>query len=271
MRFLLFLIALCTAAPASAKPRAVSLDYCSDQYLLMLGDPEQITALSRGSDKDYSYLRAQSAPYPKVRPNLEEVAPHKPDIVLRQWGGGANAEELFSRFDATVVSLDYPDDFDGVIDNILLAAAVLEQMEKGEALVSHLQERLHKLETRTESHKNMRALYVTPGGVTAAANTMIDAIFKAAGIINISAEAGQNYWPPLPAEALLLAPPELIVSGFFVSKDEQINFWSSARHPALQKLLRDTPTVQLPPDIISCAAWFSVDAAEMIAQETRHP
>ncbi len=261
----LAIIMACAAAfPAAAQPRAVSLDYCSDQYLLKLADPAQIAAISRGSDKDYSYMREAAGPYRKIRPSLEEAAPLKPDLIFRQWGGGANAERIFSRFDAKVVTLGYPEDFDGVKANVRLVADALGQQERGEALIAEIDRRLETLE-RGAKETPLKALYATPGGVTAGAHTMIDAVMAAAGVVNLTAEAGQSYWPALPAEALILDPPGLIVAGFFDAADERINYWSAARHPAIRKFFEATPTVSLSPDIISCAAWFSLDAAEAIA------
>ncbi len=264
---LIALAALAAVSETAAKPRAVSLDYCADQYLLKLADPDQIAAISRGATADYSYMRKAAAGFPKIRATIEETAPLSPDIVLRQWGGGANAQYAFARFGAKVVSLGYPEDFSGVEDNIHLVAHALDQEDRGEALIRDLEKRLMALKTKTDGANKRGALYVTPGGVTAGARTMIDAIITAAGLNNAAAEAGQSYWPALPAEALLLAPPEIIIGGFFTARDERINHWSAARHPALAKLFDKTPTVQLSADLISCAAWFSVDAAEQIARE----
>jgi len=252
---------------AEAKPRAVSLDYCSDQYLLKLADPDQIIAVSRGSDKDYSHMRDEAAPYRKIRASVEEVFALEPDVVLRQWGGGANANDAFSRFGADVVALGYPDAFKGVIDNIRLVADALEQGERGDVLISELEDQLALL--HLSASPEIRVLYVTPGGVTAGAGTMIHAMITAGGVTNIAAEEGKSYWPPLPAEELLLNPPQLIIAGFFGSQDEQINYWSAARHPAIAKLFANTPTLHLPTDLISCAAWYAADASAMIAEKAQ--
>lgn len=266
-RLIVLLLAFAAANPAAAKPRAVSLDYCADQYLLKLADKEQILAVSRGADKDYSHLRAQAAGHDRIRPAQEEVLIRAPDIVLRQWGGGANAEKAFGAHGARVVSLGFPEDFSGVKDNIRLVAQALEQRERGEALIAEMDNRLDALASSPQA--KTRALYVTPGGVTAGAHTMIDAVINAAGLVNIAAEEGKSYWPSLPAEEVLLAPPDFIVGGFFVSRDEEINHWSASRHPALKRVLSQTPSVQLPADLVSCPAWFSVDGAEMIAKGAR--
>ncbi|WP_375202171.1 ABC transporter substrate-binding protein [Hyphococcus sp.] len=270
MRWLAVILLLAAPISALAKPHAVSLDYCADQYLLKLADPAQIAAVSRGADKDYSYLRNAAATHKKIRPSLEEVAPLEPDLILRQWGGGSAAERTFSRFGATVVTLGYPEDFDGVKENIRLAANALDQPERGAALIAEMERRLSALNEPAHK-KRINALYVTPGGVTAGAHTMIDAMMDAAGVVNLTAQAGQSYWPALPAEAVLMAPPELIVAGFFDSVDEDVNYWSASRHPALRKLFQRTPTVSLGPDVVSCAAWFSVDGAEAIAEAAGTP
>lgn len=264
--FTLLIASLALLSSATqAKPTVVSLDYCADQYLLLIGEPAQIAALSRGADKHYAYLRADAAAYPKIRSTAEEVLARKPDIVLRQWGGGANAAEAFGRLGVNVVSLGFPNDFEGVKDNIRITAAALQQDAKGEAVVRELDRRLEALAAQTSEHPPQRALYVTPGGVTAGAQTMINAIIEAAGMINIPAQNGQSYWPPLPAEKLLLDPPGFIVAGFFQSRDEHINHWSAARHPALLALIDETPGVQLSADVISCASFHSIEAAETIA------
>ena len=93
---IIFAMAAALAA-AAAKPSAVSLDYCADQYLLALADDDQILAVSRGADKHYSYMREAAAPFHKIRASMEEALVLKPDIIFRQWGGGANAESAFGR------------------------------------------------------------------------------------------------------------------------------------------------------------------------------
>jgi len=266
IRWGIFLFALVAALPAAAKPRAVSLDYCADQYLLKLADDDQILAVSRDADKEFSYMRQAAAKYRKIRPAREEALALTPDIILRQWGGGMNAQEAFGAGGAQVVSLGHPENFGDVRENIRLAASALGQKNRGEALIAEMDSHLNALAQKRKPA--WRALYVTPGGVTAGTRTMIDAIITAAGLINIAAAEGKSYWPPLPAEQLLLSPPEFIVGGFFISRDEKINHWSAARHPALNRLMADTPSVQLPTDLTSCAAWYSADAAELIATST---
>lgn len=239
--------------------RIFSADYCADQLALALAEPADIVALSVDADKDFSYLRGKANGIAQARADAEKVLAANADVVLRFWGGDAARLE---RLGVKVVTLGYAADFDAIKENIETAAAAIDRTKEGYALISEIDQRLTALAARGRAE--ISALYVTPGGVTAGKNTMIDAILNAAGVNNQAADAGHSYWPPLSAEALIAEPPHFIVTGFFSANSERINHWSAARHPALRKALNATPRVDLPTDILSCPGWFSLDAAEAI-------
>ncbi len=264
------LAALTASAPAEAEgiaaTRAVSLDFCADQFLLALADPSEIAALSRDATRDFSYLRKKADGYPKIRPDVEELLRIDPDVAFRFWGGDGSR---LSRAGIPILTLDYAADFDGVRANIRKVANALNRQDEGDALIAQMDRRLAALAARPATDR--RALYVTPGGVTAGGGTMIDAILGAAGVVNLAAAEGGVGWPALPAERLIERPPDLVVAGFFTSNAERINHWSAARHPALKSLFANVPTVQLAPDVVACPGWFAVDAAEAIADAAMIP
>jgi len=255
-----FIVLIAAAFPAAASARALSTDFCADQYLLALADPADIAALSPDADKDFSYMRAKAEGVRRSRPGAETALALSPDVVLRFWGGD---EARLKALGLNVVTLEYASDFDGVKANIAAAAAALGEDARGRDLIKAIDARLDYLGHRKGPHP--AALYVTPGGVTAGKGTMIDAILGAAGVRNIAAENGLAYWGSLPAEAVVADPPALIVTGFFSANSERINHWSAARHPAFRKIFGETPTIHLSTDVLSCPGWFSLDAAETIA------
>lgn len=253
---------------ASAGPRVLSADFCADQLVLALADPSQIAALSPDAEKDFSFHRARAQGLPRARADAESVLASGADVVLRFWGGDA---ARLGRLGVEVVTLDYAADFAGVKRNIEAAAKAMQREQEGAALIAAIDRRLSALAARGPA--GVTALYVTPGGVTAGKETMIDAILSAAGVGNAAADAGLSYWPPLSAEAVVADPPSFVVAGFFTSNAERINHWSAARHPALAQLLKATPGIAPPADVLSCPGPQSVAAAEMIrgAAETRDP
>ena len=84
-----------TASPSDRPMRIVSLDFCSDQYVLKLADRAQILALSPDAGREFSFMREAAAGLPTVRPVAEDVLILQPDLVIRSYGGGPKAGVFF--------------------------------------------------------------------------------------------------------------------------------------------------------------------------------
>lgn len=250
-------LAFLAAAAAGGGPRVFSADFCADQMALALADRDDIAALSPDALKDFSRYRARAAGLPRRRADAETVAASGADVVLRYWGGdGAR----LAGFGVKVVTLGYAADFDAVASNIRTAAAALGRKDRGARLIAALDRRRTALAALGPSGRS--ALYVTPGGVSAGAGTMIDSIFAAAGVEN-EMRARQG-WPATPLERLALDPPEIAVAGFFNANAERADNWSAARHPAFARIFERAHAIFLTPDVIACPGAFSIEAAEMI-------
>ena len=71
------------AALAQAPSRVVSINLCTDQLLMALAEPGQITAVSRWARRpDMSFLAAKAQSIPVMRGSAEEVLRLRPDLVL---------------------------------------------------------------------------------------------------------------------------------------------------------------------------------------------
>lgn len=257
MKTLIIAAAFIASGAAAAGPRVFSADYCADQYALALADRADIAALSLNSRRDFSYARHDAAGLPQARDSLEYVVGSKTKVLLRSWGSDT---DRFERAGIRVVTLGDAADFDGIRRNIRLAADALGDPAKGESVIAAMDVRLRALAARPRIE--VTALYVTPGGVTAGRQTLIDALFKAAGVANAAGHL--NYWPALPLEALIERPPSFIVAGFFRADEVGADNWSAALHPAFGKIFENARVVHLPADILSCPAWFATDGAELI-------
>ena len=253
------LFALAAPAAGAETPRVVSLDYCADQYVLALADRAQIAGLSTGPDEAYSALRDRAEGLPRLKDAAEDVITREPDVIVRSYGGGPRARRLYDRLDYAVHDLGFAQDFEDIRETVRRTARALGRPERGEALVADMDAALARA---ADGHAGRpAALYVTPGGVTAGAGTLIHEILTAAGFENIAAREGGAGWRELPLEALVLDPPELIVTGFFDQPANRVDNWTSTRHPVLRAQLAQTPTVHLEGAYLGCGAWFMADAA----------
>lgn len=258
---------------AFAQPQqaVVSLDYCADQYVLALSERQHIRGLSPASQSSYAYYKDQAQGFPQLRAEAETIIDVNPTIVVRQWGGGFQAPDLLKGFGIDVAQIGFGHAFETAERNLRQMGDALHAEEKAEELIRNMRQRLDAIDSSLGAKPaRPRALYLTPGGVSAGKGTFVDVILTRAGVINITAEQGLAGWPAVDLEDLVLNPPDLIITGFFDLGAEQPSHWSIARHSYLQTLFDDVPTLHLPGRLLACSAWFSVEAVEHI-YEKAHP
>lgn len=250
---------LTMAAPAVAEARplrVMSLDQCGDQYALALA-PEAELALSPRADDPDSYLQGEAAGHRRLRPTLEAAVAFKPDVVVRYWGGDPRMLARLEQSGARIVNLDDATDFEGVRGNVRKAAAALHVPLRGEALVKRMDGKLAAAVPARATPKP--ALYLTAGGFTAGAGTLVDAILRAAGLRNAAKTPG---FAPVSVEQIAMSPPRRFVLGFF---DLSRSDWRGpGRHPVVRKASQGRVAARLPGSTLTCPAWFAADAALQI-------
>ena len=245
---------------ADAPRRIVSLDYCADQYVLKFADREDILALSPDARKRFSYMRAEAAGIPTVRPRAADVLALQPDMVVRTYGGGHDIADFMQEPGVPIVQIGFPQSIAEVRDEVLRVGTELGKPDEAEKLVADMDRRLKALAERSGPQREV--LYMTPAGVTAGEGTLVHELFVAAGLRNFQNRPG---WTPLPLERLAYDRPDVIAAAFFESKTNHVDNWSAARHPVARAQLRELPVVALEGSWTSCGGWFLLDAVEALA------
>jgi len=263
----IFFAFLTLFSPVEAKPRAVSLDYCADQFLLALADRDQIMALTTDAIESHSFYQKKAEGLPLFHATSEEVLHMRPDLVIRTWGGFTMLPFL-TRAHMAVVSAEYGRGPDILYKNMRRIGAALQQSGRAEAMIQDQKARLRALKAKIhgsghQGHK-LRAAYITPGGVTAGANTSVNDIIKGAGLTSLAEEWGLTGWQTVPLEALIKNPPDIIIGSFFHQKNLHVSHWSLSRHDQIKKMLATIPTIMIPGRYLSCNGLFSIDASEYI-------
>jgi iron complex transport system substrate-binding protein len=258
--------AVASEAPASI----VSLDYCADQYVIALADPQRVVALSQESRSEYSYFAEEAADYSMLRPTSEEVLMTGAEIVVRQWGGGFNAPSHLARFGVATAQVAFGDDIESTRKNLRTMGSAFDATEKANALIADMNARLDRVaKNLPPEEEKIRAMYVTPSGFTTGEGTFVHAVLEAAGVQNLSAEGARRGWFSLNLEVIALDPPDMIIAAFFDLRSQRVSHWSIARHSFVQKTLETTPVVWIPSAVVACSAWFVVDAVEAINEAAR--
>ena len=249
-------------ATAEARPlRIMSLDQCADQYVLALR-PDAELALSPRADDPDAWLREAARGRARVRPTLEAAVTFQPDVVVRYWGGEPRLLARLEGRGTPTATIADTSDFRGIRANIRSVAEALDAAPRGEALIRRMDARLARAAPRTAERPT--ALYLTPGGFTAGRETLVDAIFHAAGYRNA---ADRPYFNPVSVERIALFPPVRFVLGFF---DQPRGDWRGpGRHPVVRKAAEGRVAARLPAAALTCPAWFAADAAALLSEGGR--
>ncbi|AAK23174.1 ABC transporter substrate-binding protein [Caulobacter vibrioides] len=250
-------------AGAWAAPRVMSLDSCADQYVLALAPREAIVGLSHRAVAPDSYLRDKAAGLPLRRATFESLVSARPALVVRQWGGDARLTKALQAKGVATVTLDDATDFDGVRANVRKVAVALDRRPQGEALIAGMDARL---KAAAGAGRGRETLYLTPSGYTAGANTLIDAMLRAAGYANATKAA---YFAPVSLEQMVMTPPAAVVLGMFDRARAGADRWGPGRHAALRRAVETRAVAELPAAMVGCSAWFAADAALVLARAAR--
>jgi iron complex transport system substrate-binding protein len=242
---------LLTLTLAHAAPRVVSLNLCSDQLLVLLA-PEQVAALTPlARDPSLSFVAAQAARLPVVRPTAEAVLRLHPDLVLAGLYGAQTTAALLEQEGLPVLRLDMPQDFAGIRQQTIQLATRLGVPARGVALIAAMDATLREL--RHPAHP-VTALAWEPRGYTAGPDTLMDTVLHAAGLVDIG--TGRR----VGLEALLRHPPDLLVVP------------QASADPSLATDLLNDPAVAaiprriVPAPLTICAGPFTAEAAALLAR-----
>jgi iron complex transport system substrate-binding protein len=236
------------AGQARSAHRVVSLNLCTDQLLVLLA-PEQVAGLTTLSrDPALSFVARQAARLPVIRATAEAVMAVHPDLVLGARFGARTTLGLLERAGERVVRVDLPTDFAGIRSEVHEVAALLEVPDRAAPLIARMDATLPPLV------RPVRALVWEPRGWTAGPGGLLDAVLRAAGMVNVG-RGGR-----VGLEALLRDPPDLLV---MTGGTEGA---SLATEMSRNEALRDIPVRTLPAPLTLCAGPFTADAVALLAR-----
>lgn len=243
-------------------PNVVSLDYCADQYVLLLSDRKQIIAVSKAAEDVYSFYRDRAKGLSKTDSSIEEVIMLKPDLAIQTYQAAAHMDEMTARSDILLIQTQYGSDPETVQKNIQTVGKAIGQTERAEEFVKSYKNRLRVLQV--EPSKKLRIAYITPSGITAGKGTSVDDIINMSGFENYLEKYKLNGWTSIPLELLISDPPDIFMTSFFERDAVTQSRWSLSRHDFLFKMMEEIPTITIPSTMMSCGGLFHVNAAELI-------
>ena len=243
---LVWLIAWPAQGVARGADRVVSLNLCTDQWLVLLA-PEKVAGLSPlARDPALSFVAAEAARLPVVRASAEAVMALQPDLVLGARYGARTTLALLERAGLRVERLDLPEDLPGIRAAIRATADLLGVPDRAAPLIAAMDAAL------PAPGPPIQALVWEPRGWTAGRGDLMDAVLRAAGMVN-TGNGGR-----VGLEALLRHPPALLVV------PEDTAGVSLATEMLTHPAVRDIPVRTIPTRLTICPGPFTAEAVKRL-------
>ncbi len=262
--------------PPHALPRVASATLCGDQYVLALADPGQIVALSpQATARWLSLLSEQAEPYPRPRPSAETYLHADADVVITNAWTDHTTAHLLERFGVTVVRIPPENDIPAIAAVTRDIGRALGHPARGEALADALLARVAAVRADPPG-RNREALYLRPGGGTAAEGAYVATLMAVAGLRNQATEAGLSGWSSWSLEHIIADPPTLLVTSFFDNPHASMSR-AFGNHPAFTRRAAGIDRIEVPGKTWICGGWILAEAlttltdglADLNAREAR--
>ncbi|HPY42592.1 MAG TPA: ABC transporter substrate-binding protein [Thiolinea sp.] len=264
---LLWLLTSSYSLAASTQPpaRIVSINLCADELLLLLADPEQISALTNLShDAGASYFQAKALSYPTTKGLAEEVLPFKPDLVIAGEYGGIQTVNLLKKLGVRVETLPLANTMQQVFSNIELIAKLSGHPERGTKMVATMQEQLAKLPA-IAADAPLAAVY-DPNGYTVGPESLRGQSMTLAGWRNAGELAGVRDYGSLDLETMVRLKPDALIDSPYT-----LNTYSRAEalsnHPALRGSQLHPQIISIPSNMTICDGPWIVDTIQTLQRE----
>ena len=254
-----------------AKPqRIVSMNQCTDLFVLMLAEPERIASVSFVSkQKQWTppEYAAELAGIPSNHALAEEVLPARPDLVVTTPWTGAAAVRLLRKLGYQVETFEPEVTLDDIRKNIVRMGDLLSEPERAQQAVAAFDQRLAAIKSEVGALDQVIANFGV-NGYTAGADTLTAAAAAAAGFQTLGEKMGFSGFRFISLEQVLAEAPDVLAPS---------NAWTeppsmatdAMNHPAMRKISRTSPVVNVPERLLVCGSPAALDAAELMARSRK--
>jgi iron complex transport system substrate-binding protein len=267
----LALAAMAGAPPASGdavKPqRIVSMNQCTDLFVLMLADPERIASVSfvtkqpQWTPPEY---KAELAGIPSNHALAEEVLPVRPDLVVTTPWTGSAAVRLLRKLGYRVETFDPEVTLDDVRKNIQRMGDLLGEQERAKRAVAAFDARLSAIRAKAGPPDRVIASFGV-NGYTAGKGTLTAEAANAAGFRTLGEKMGFSGYLFVPLERVIAESPDVLAPS---------NAWTAPpsmatdafNHPVMRKFAKADAVVNIPERLLVCGSPAVLDAVELMAR-----
>lgn len=248
------------AAPVTRPNRIVSLNLCSDQYVLALADPKQIAGLTHNvTDPTMSAAAEKAGGLHIMGQSAEEVLAIDPDMIIGMPAKRSAIMAALAGRNFRTVDLTPANTYTDIVAQIRQVAMAVGQVPRGEALIVQMNRELASVPRRPA---NRVAAYYQRRGFMTGTGTLVDDLMTRVGLTNLAGKLGKPSLSQLSLEELIAARPDyLIVES---ATDRVVDQGTEMLH---HPILDGIPRLHIPQSWTVCGGPAYVLAARSLARQ----
>jgi iron complex transport system substrate-binding protein len=262
-----------TSVPAEPKPpakpvRIVSMNPCVDAVLMDVAEPGQIAAISHYSHdpRATSIPLDQALRFPAVSGDAEDVIAADPDLVIAGPHVALQTIAALKRLGIPMISIPVPNSIAENKAQITHIAQAVGQQDKGETLNGKIDAALAQA---SSSAPPVSALIWQGSGLVPGKGTLADELLRVTGFENKSSALGLKAWDILSIEGLLVAPPDVLLTGEADLGAGNADGGRILSHPVFKRTGTRIRTGHFPSRFLQCAGPMIIPAVERLAEVRR--
>lgn len=253
------------AQMASSTPRFVSINLCTDQYLLTLAPPSSIAGVSPLARTELSYMATRAAGFPAMSGGAEDVLLLRPSLVLAGAFSGAETRAMLARHGVKIETFATVTTLAEARNEILRAASLLANPAGGEALLNEID---RAMTNARDVGRGLTAIAYERRGFASGRGTLIDELMTHLGLTNAATRAGISSVGPMSLEAVVEARPDLLILDWSGGKPPDQGA-ALLLHPVLTRAVPPAHHVVLPAALVSCAGPALPATIDTLAAQIR--
>jgi iron complex transport system substrate-binding protein len=253
-------------ASASALPRIVSMNVCTDQLLLSLADPAQILGLSRYSrDASQSFAAEQARRYPILSGGAEDVLMIKPDVVVASLFDKRSTRALLKAQGLHLEEFAVPRNLDEVKGQIRRMGEITGHADRAAGEIARLDAAMARAR-RAVADKHYTVLPLSRRGWVSGSDSLVSSLLSQTGLFNAAADLGISSGGFASLETIVNLRPDFIVvseAGDHAEDDGQ----AFLLHPALEQFYPPAKRIVIPERLTVCGGVMLADALDVLVKE----
>jgi iron complex transport system substrate-binding protein len=256
--------ALALPGTATAAPRIISMNICTDQLLLAIADPAQIMGLSRFS-RDARQGLGKARDFPILSGGAEDILMLKPDVVAASAFDKRSTREILKANGQNLVEFPIPRTLGDVREQIRQMGDLAGHPDRAAAEVARLDAAIVGAK-QGGGRKHFRMLPLSRRGWVPGRDSFVGAILAEAGLASAAGELGISFGGFVAMEEIIKLKPDFLVvsDGGERAEDDGRAF---LLHPALERFYPREKRIVIPERMTECGGVLLADALNALSAE----